>query len=179
MRAYLVRAFGRYAAFTGALFVLWFALSGYFHEPTLVAFGAVSVFLVVFLSERAGVLDREGVPTAVFPGILGYMVWLTLEIGKANLAVIREIIRPKLRLSPSMIRVKAEQDSDVGRTIFGNSITLTPGTVTVDVGEDWMLVHALTDELADVDAIEAMGEKVSRLEGPSAIPQGTVKKGEH
>ena len=65
-----------------------------------------------------------------------------------------------------MIRVPAYQASDLGKTIFGNSVTLTPGTVTVEVEEDTLVIHALTEELADVDAIAAMGEKVCAFDGP-------------
>ncbi|MEM9421857.1 MAG: Na+/H+ antiporter subunit E [Pseudomonadota bacterium] len=165
MVRFFTRSFGRKVALTLTLFALWLLLSGYFDKATLVGFGVVSVALTVWLTDRAGVLDPEGVPTQVFPGIVGYMLWLTLEIGKANVAVAAEVLRPKLRLSPKMIRVPARQASDLGKTIFGNSVTLTPGTVTVSVEEDVLVIHALTNDLADVDGITAMGEKVCALDG--------------
>lgn len=161
----VARYLGSYGALFGALFGLWLLLSGFFDNATLLGFGAASVFICVLLASRAGVLDGEGVPTRVFPGIIGYMLWLTLEIGKANLSVAREVLRPKLKLSPKMIRVPAHQVSDLGRTIYGNSITLTPGTVTVDLAEGEVLIHALTEELADTDAIADMGEKVCGFDG--------------
>ncbi|ADM08725.1 hypothetical protein PB2503_03242 [Parvularcula bermudensis HTCC2503] len=168
MLSFLTGIAGRIFALLGALFLLWFALSGYFDKATLVMLGAFSVLITVWLCLRSGVMDGEGVPTRVFPGIVSYMLWLTLEIGKANLAVAREVVRPKMRLSPRMIRVKAHQTSDLGKTIFGNSITLTPGTVTVDLtstGE--VLVHALSDDFAeDLGAIEDMGARVCAFDGP-------------
>lgn len=166
MGHHLIRAYARYLALLAGLLALWFVLSGYFDKPALVAFGVMSVGLCVYLAERAGALDPEGVPTGVFPGIIPYMMWLTLEIGKANIAVAREVLRPNLRLSPKMFRVKAVPKSDLGKTIFGNSITLTPGTVTVDVEEDWIVIHGLTEELADVAGIEDMGRKVCALDRP-------------
>lgn len=165
MLKHLGRMAGRPLALGLALFALWLLLSGYFDNATLIGFGIASVVLTVWLSDRAGVLDPEGVPTRVFPGIIGYMVWLTLEIGKANLAVAREVIRPTLKLSPKMIHIPAHQSSDLGKTIFANSITLTPGTVTVDLHNGSILVHALTEELADVEAITDMGEKVCAFDG--------------
>ena len=144
---------------------LWLLLSGYLGEPTLIGFGALSVVVTVWLTAHVGILDREGVPTRIFPGILPYMVWLTVEIGKANVIVVREVLRPTLRLSPKMIRVPAYQASDVGRVIFGNSVTLTPGTVTVDVDRDSLVIHALTEALADEAAIAVMGEKVCAFDG--------------
>ncbi|WP_306250780.1 Na+/H+ antiporter subunit E [Parvularcula sp. IMCC14364] len=168
MLRYILRIAGRHIALAIVLGLLWLALSGEEHwgNPTLAVFGAGSVLLCVWLADRAGMLDREGVPTRIFPGILSYMFWLTLEIGKANVAVVRHALSPKLSLSPGMLRVPAYQASDMGKTIFANSITLTPGTVTVDVYEGSILVHALTEELADVDGITSMGERVCALDVP-------------
>ena len=156
----------RVLALGAALTALWLALSGYLNNPTLLGFGGLSVIVTVWLSWHMGILDREGVPTRVFPGIVGYMAWLVFQIGKANVLVAREVLRPTLRLSPKMVRVPAYQTTDLGKTIFGNSVTLTPGTVTVDVDRDTLVIHALTEGLADEDAIADMGERVCGLDGP-------------
>lgn len=147
-----------------ALAGLWLLLSGYWNKATLVGLGALSIGAALWFADRAEVSDREGVPTSVFPRIIPYMGWLLIEIGKANIEVAREVLRPQIKLSPKMIRVPANQPSDLTRTIFANSVTLTPGTVTVDVREDCLLIHALDERLADVDGIAAMGERVTRLE---------------
>ncbi|MBB4658520.1 Na+/H+ antiporter subunit E [Parvularcula dongshanensis] len=164
MLGFLSSLAGRILALTVALGALWLLLSFYFDEPTLLGFGAMSVAVTVWLTHHLGILDREGVPTRVFPGILPYMFWLTVEIGKANVIVVREVLRPTLRLSPKMIRVPANQVSDLGRTIFGNSVTLTPGTITVDVDRDTLVIHALTEALADQDAIGDMGDRVTAFD---------------
>ncbi|MEM6914258.1 MAG: Na+/H+ antiporter subunit E, partial [Pseudomonadota bacterium] len=140
---------GRRFGLAVALSILWLLLSGYWNSATLVGFGAFSVALAVWLADKAEIVDNEGVPSSIFPRILSYTAWLLLEIGKANVQVAREVLRKEIKLSPKLIRVPADQPSDLTRTIFGNSITLTPGTVTVDVREDSMLVHALTEDLAD------------------------------
>jgi multicomponent Na+:H+ antiporter subunit E len=168
---FLFGVIGRHLALGLVLFGLWLLLSGYFEKPTLIGLGVASVAVTVYLTHRAGVLDPEGVPTRVFPGILGYMAWLTFEIGKANIAVAAEVLRPKMRLSPRLIRVPARQASDLGKTIFGNSVTLTPGTVTVDVDRDSLLIHALTEDLADPVPIVAMGDKVRGFDGPEGRQQ--------
>lgn len=154
----------RRLAFAAALIILWFLLSGYFSKATLVAFGAFSVAVTWWFAERAETVDREGVPTSVFPGLISYMAWLFLEIGKANVMVAREVLKPKISLAPKMFRVPAPQPSDLTRTIFANSVTLTPGTVTVDVREDALLIHALDESFADIDGIVDMGAKATRLE---------------
>ena len=64
-----------------------------------------------------------------------------------------------------MIRIPAYQTTDLGKTIFGNSVTLTPGTVTVDVDQGSLVIHALTEALADETAIADMGERVCGLDG--------------
>lgn len=165
MLKYSLRFIGRYLALFLALAALWLLLSGYFAKATLLVFGLASVLTSLWLALRAGMLDREGVPTRIFPGILGYMVWLTVEIGKANVAVLLHALSPKLALSPKIVSVPARQESDVCKVIFANSITLTPGTVSLDLAEDRILVHALTEELADVDGMRQMGEKVCALDG--------------
>ncbi|MEM6648922.1 MAG: Na+/H+ antiporter subunit E [Pseudomonadota bacterium] len=175
---HLAKIFGRHIALALVLMGLWFLLSGYFEKATLVAFGVASVAICVWMADRAGALDREGVPTRVFPGIIGYMFWLTFEIGKANVLVALEAMRPKLKLSPKMIRVPAYQASDLGKTIFGNSVTLTPGTVTVAVEEDTLIIHALTEDLADEEAITAMGEKVCAFDGEEGRAWAQARKAE-
>ena len=155
---------GRRLVFVLVLAALWLLLSGYFTKATLVAFGVFSVAFTLWFSDRAEVVDREGVPTAIFPCILGYTAWLFLEIGKSNVMVAREVLKPTINLAPKLFRVPATQPSDLTRTIFANSVTLTPGTVTVDVREDCLLIHALDEEFADEAGIADMGAKVSRLE---------------
>lgn len=155
----------RYAISGLALAGLWLLLSGYFHDPLLLSFGAASVVLCIFLSHRARVLDEEGAPVAMLPRVFGYWLWLLVEIAKANIAVARQALAVTPRLSPRIVRVPTTQKTNAGRTVFANSITLTPGTVSIDVGEGEIVVHALTDELADIAALADMGARVTRAEG--------------
>ena len=93
------------------------------------------------------------------------MVWLGLEIVKSNLDVARRILTPgPLRISPRMVRVRPEQTTDVGRVVFANSITLTPGTVSVDVTAGEILVHALHEESARGLLEGDMNRKCAELE---------------
>ena len=155
---------GRSFFLAAALIVLWFLLSGYFDVPLLIAFGVLSVAASVWLARRAGAVDEEGVPVELGLHSFSYFAWLFLEIGKANVVVARQALAITPRLSPTMIRVPAHQRTDAGRMVFGQSITLTPGTVTVDFDKECVLVHALTEELADLAALEDMGARVCRIE---------------
>ncbi len=155
---------GRFIILVVALAAVWLALSGYFDKPLLLGFGAASVLFAAFLAHRAKVLDSEGVPLGVFPGILGYMAWLTFEIGKANLIVARQALAVEPKLSPRLFLVPNPPRSTLGKVIFANSITLTPGTVSIDLREGEVLVHGLTDELCDEAGIKAMGARVAKIE---------------
>jgi len=147
-----------------ALAGLWLLLSGYFDKPLLLGFGAASVILCVFLAHRAGVLDFEGVPTGLMPGVFIYWWWLFVEIGKANFIVARQAIAIEPKLSPKLLQVVSPTKTNAGLATFANSITLTPGTVTVDLEPGYMVVHALTEALADEAAIMDMGRRVAALE---------------
>lgn len=155
----------RYAVSGLALAVLWLLLSGYFDNPLLLGFGVASVILCMVLGSRARVIDEEGAPIALLPRIAGYWWWLAVEVGKANLIVARQVLAVTPKLSPKVVRVPMPPRSNAGRATFANSITLTPGTVSIDVSENEIVVHALTEELADIAAMTDMGERVARVEG--------------
>jgi multicomponent Na+:H+ antiporter subunit E len=155
---------GRVIFLSVALAAVWLLLSGYFDKPLLLILGAASVTASVWFAARAGVLDVEGVPGAMMPGVFFYWIWLAGEIGKANWAVARQAIAVEPKLSPTLIRVPMVQRTNAGKATFANSITLTPGTVSIDLEGDEILVHGLTREIADIEGIRAMGERVARTE---------------
>lgn len=155
---------GRFIILVLALAAVWLLLSGYFDKPLLLTFGAASVLLAAWLAWRAKVLDVDAAPVELFPGILWYWIWLAREIGKANVMVMRQALAVEPKLSPKMFIVPNPPRSSVGKATFANSITLTPGTVTVDLRENEILVHALAEEFADEAAIRGMGERVARTE---------------
>jgi multicomponent Na+:H+ antiporter subunit E len=146
-----------------SLAVFWLLLSGYFHEPLLLTLGALSVLLTLWLSFRIDRHDGERVRLRIDPAIIRYWAWLLVEIVKANIDVAKLILAPKLALSPRMIRVKATQPTDMGVVIYANSITLTPGTVTVDIDGDELVVHAITQDMADGLTGGDMGDRVTAL----------------
>ena len=145
------------------LFGLWLLLSGYF-EPLLLAFGILSCLGIVAISSRMNVIDQETVPLQVKPSIIFYWIWLGREIAKANLAVARTILSPKLALQQSILRVPYTQRTDVGMVTFANSITLTPGTITIETEPGHFIVHALTEAAADKDALADMDRRVTAVE---------------
>jgi multicomponent Na+:H+ antiporter subunit E len=147
-----------------ALLALWFLLSGLFHG-LLVFLGLVSCALIVWIASRMDAVDGEGQVLRLYWGRwVRYIGWLSREIYRANLDVARRIVHPDLPISPRVIEVPCSQRTDVGRVTFANSITLTPGTVSMRVGEDRITVHALTREAADELLAGEMDRQVSALE---------------
>ena len=148
------------------LFGVWLLWSGHF-EPLLLSFGVLSCAVVVTIARKMRIVDREGAPVELALRALAYVPWLLWELVKANIDVTRRILDPRLPISPRIIKVKAGQRHDITRVIYANSITLTPGTVSVDTNGDEITIHALTEEAARAVETGDMNRRVSRLEGSS------------
>ena len=146
------------------LFALWLLLSG-FLEPLLVGFGIASALFVAWIAYRMDVIDREGHPIHLTARILFYWPWLLWEIVKANVDVARRILSPQLTISPTLVRVPTSQQSELGHVIYANSITLTPGTVSLDLKGDTIEVHALSREGAESLLSGEMDRRVTDFEG--------------
>lgn len=151
---------------TAILVALWLTLSGPFtlsgDYPIVMGLGVISIVLAVALAYRMRIMDRETVPMAESLPLFAYWSWLGGEIFKSNIAVTKLIMKPDLDVEPRLVRVPAQQQSDLGRCVFANSITLTPGTVTVDVEEDGFLVHALDTSFTDPAGFAEMGARSDR-----------------
>ena len=145
----------------GGVWLLW---SGHY-TPLLISFGAGSVLVVVAIARRMNIADREGAPIELPLRVIAYYPWLFWEIAKANIDVARRILSPGLPIQPHVIKVRAGQKRDVARAIYANSITLTPGTVSIDIEDDIVTVHALTQEAADGVLTGEMDRRCARLEG--------------
>jgi multicomponent Na+:H+ antiporter subunit E len=154
----------RPAALVAALFAFWVLLSGMF-TPFLLAAGLVSAVAVAALAWRMEIADHEGHPVHLAPAAVTYWPWLAKEIVVSAWQVSRIILDPHLPVSPALARFKPSQASTVGLVTHANSITLTPGTVTVEAGHDEFLVHALTRESAAALRDSEMDRRVRRLEG--------------
>jgi multicomponent Na+:H+ antiporter subunit E len=154
----------RHLSLAAFLFVFWLALSGHY-TPMLIAAGAVCAGLCVLAAMRMRTVDREGHPIELFSRSPAYLLWLFVEIAKSAWAVTRIILHPRLPISPTMTVVRATQRTSVGVAFYADSITLTPGTITVAVEGNDLTVHALVHEGAlDLEA-GGMDRRVTRFEG--------------
>lgn len=133
----------------------WLTLSGYF-KPMLLVLGAISIGLVLTICLRMSILDRETSPYATIPQTLSYFTWLFVEIIKANLAVVKAVLSPNMEISPTLTKIPTPQQTDIARTMFANSITLTPGTVSVLMDDEHILVHALLSDMSAPEDFNSM-----------------------
>jgi len=148
------------------MIIFWLTLSGNY-TAFLITAGVISSVIIALLAYRMNIADREGHPIHLGLSALTYWPWLIWQIIFSALNVTRIIVSPSLPISPTLTRVKMSQKSDVGRVTFANSITLTPGTISVDIEGDEILVHAITsDNATDLEA-GGMDKRCTQFEGGS------------
>lgn len=139
-------------------------LSGQFHNTFLMVVGGVACLGITLISGRLGTADEEGLPIEYWLRTAGYVPWLIWQILLANIDVAKRVWSPNLPIAPRMIRIKHSLKTAYGISTYANSITLTPGTVTAEIGDDEFVVHALTKEAADDLLQNDMHERVAKLE---------------
>jgi len=146
------------------LYAFWLLLSGYF-AVFLLAAGAACAVAALLIARRMGILDREGQAMHLgWRALAFYWPWLIKEIIKSALDVTWRILHPRLPISPTLARFEPTQRTDLGLVIHANSITLTPGTISIDVNRSQFLVHALTVEGASALSGSEMDRRVTALE---------------
>ncbi len=145
--------------------VFWALLSGQFHNGFLLAAGVLCITFIVWMSRRMGLLDDEGVPARFYLRCLLYLPWLAWQVVLSNWDVFKRIWSPVLPIDPRMTWVDHGTRHPFVTTTYANSITLTPGTVTVVVEDRRMLIHCLTKEAEDGLVEGDMERHCKRLEG--------------
>lgn len=147
-----------------ALAAIWFLWSGHF-EPFMLILAAVAILGSMWVSLRMHIVDEEGVP--VWLGVrpfTQFAPWLAKEIVISNIEVAKIILSKKMPLKRNLVTVVAGPKTELGKVILANSITLTPGTVSVKLEGDEILVHALSFEGAANDLSGDMDRRVQALE---------------
>lgn len=135
------------------------------YDPLIIGLGAASSVLAIYVGKRMNSIDLHPLEIRInFIRLVSYFSWLLVEIAKSNWAVTKLIVAPRIILRQNIFEVPHTQKSDLGQTIFANSITLTPGTITVEVEEDHFLVHALAFSEEDHAALAEMDRRVAFTE---------------
>lgn len=146
---------------TFVLALLWWVLSGY-DKVILLSFGAASVTIAMILVFRMRILDRETSPFLRLPTLIPYYSWLGGEMAKSSIAVVKASLKPEIDITPRLVRVPVKADTDLARCVFANSITLTPGTVSVEIEDDAILVHALDGSFTEPEGFANMNQNAAR-----------------
>lgn len=146
------------------LFGFWLLLSGHY-TPLLLSLGVASCVLVVYIAMRMEVVDHESFPMHLGARVVLYFPWLLKEIFKSNVRVARIVLDPSLPIDPALGRLRLRQKTALGKVIFANSVTLTPGTISTGVDGDEIEIHALTRSDLDGTQEGEMSRRVSRVEG--------------
>ena len=155
---------------TAILFIgLWLLLSG-IYKPLVIGFGVASVIVVIFVLLRMDAADDDRIRLGLKPiDATKYCFWLLVEIAKANWTVTKIILSPEMPLRQHFFAIPYTQRTDLAQVIFANSITLTPGTITIETEPETFLVHAVAYSDEDMDALADMDRRVSGIEKVDAL----------
>lgn len=145
------------------LAAFWLLNSGHY-TPLMLSFGAISVAFVVYIAHKMVIVDRGFHPFRLTVKLAIYHLWLIKEIVLSNILVVKSIWLGNKTISPTLATLSVSQKTDVGKVIYANSITLTPGTVTVGIQGDQIVVHALLREIMDDLKAGEMDRRVTELE---------------
>ncbi|MDJ0614002.1 MAG: Na+/H+ antiporter subunit E [Rhizobiaceae bacterium] len=147
------------------LVALWLLMSGLWDKPLILIFGAISIVLTMWITIRMDEADGEQLAFAIKPfATVKYVIWLLAEIAKSNLAVSKIILSGRMPERQKLFMVPVSCKSEIAQVMFANSITLTPGTITVETENDQFIVHALDFSDEDMDGLADMDARVAAVE---------------
>jgi len=145
------------------LFILWLLLSGHYN-PLLLTFGVLSSIFVAWIAYRMSLIDSSSNTLKFNLRLPTFIPWFFIEIIKSNLDVCRRILHPSLPIDPKFVSVDASQLGDLGKAVFANCVTLTPGTYSVDTDSNSIEVHAISNELAEEVQRGELSNRIAKLE---------------
>ena len=148
-----------------AMFIFWILLSGEF-TFILITSGVVASLITAYLSHDIfiGKADLKTETGRVFKFIV-YIPWLLWEIILANVEIAYLVLNPKPLIDPQLVHFKNDLKTDLGIVTLAHSITLTPGTVTVEANREEFVIHAIWQKSADGIIGGEMQQKVKKIEG--------------
>lgn len=144
------------------LILAWELWSGQF-QPLLLILGGFSCLLTVYLTHRMGYFNNDVFALRFGVRLFGYWAWLAREVVRSSLEVARIVLSPSLPISPQIVEITATANHPVDQAMLGNSITLTPGTLALDVHEGRIKVHCLTKTGAEDLRSGEMDRRVAAL----------------
>jgi len=151
------------------LFILWLLLSGHIHDPLLLSLGGISCLLTAYLTHRLALANSDLAALRFNLNLPKFLPWLSIEIIKSNLHICKLILQPKLTIDPKIITVPVSEHNHIAKAVYANCITLTPGTYSLDINTDHIVVHALTTEIANELQNGEMGKRILNLQSKQKL----------
>lgn len=157
------------------LMALWLVLSGHFDLEHII-YGALSVIVVLWINysiRKIPMSNGEHITGSciIFHRLILYFFWLVWQIVKSGTFVAYLALHPRMPINPMIVRFRSHLPNPLAKVILGNSITLTPGTLTVDIKDDFFIVHALLDETEEELVSGEMEARVGRLYIDQCTPE--------
>ncbi len=143
------------------LMIVWLLWSG-LYKPLLIGLGIFSCLLSLWVARRTGFF-RHTLELRAYLRLPALWWWLLKEVVVSSIEVAKIVLSPSLPIQPELVELSSTEQTDSGKVILGNSITLSPGTVTIDVHEDRLLVHCLTASSAASLRSREVDHRVAQL----------------
>ena len=164
-----------YAILSAVLFLFWCMLCGNFTAKFVIvglASSLISAYIcmpLLLLESRKGDKKYFAFDVNLFK-YLGYWMWLINEVRKANMDVATSVIKSEMDINPKVFKFRMVYDNPMAEATLANSITLTPGTITIDVSDDGVYtIHALTNGAREGLMEGGMQRRIAQLFGETCI----------
>ncbi len=159
-----------YALIFTMMLIFWLLLSLSYDWQHIIIGVLLSLLMVLMWGKLALNEDapHTGFTAKQFFLVVYYVLYLLVDIVRANISVAMIVLNPKLPISPGLVIMKNELKKDLPRVFFANSITLTPGTITVDLEGDLLIVHAFTRNTATGVQDWFLYDLMKKIEGGGA-----------
>lgn len=133
---------------SATLMIFWLLMSG-IYTPLLIGLGIVSVALTMIIVHRMNIIDQETHPTHILRNLPKFIVYLFIDLIMSSITVVKLVWQVKKPITPTFSTYKIKLKTDVAKVIYANAITVTPGTIAIDLNGDEITVHALVKEGID------------------------------
>lgn len=152
------------------LMLFWLMLSGKLETDILIVGAVISLTIALLYGNGLSFFTEfRFTPAAIVAGFL-YYGYFFKELFKSNMTLAAIVLSPSLPITPGIVKVRTKLKSRMGRLMLANSITLTPGTLTVEMEGEWLYIHCVTVGSADIEA--ATAEIVSGFESYLEVMYG-------
>ncbi|GGD46347.1 Na+/H+ antiporter subunit E [Sinisalibacter lacisalsi] len=133
------------------LFVFWLLLNGNAAPGTLAVGVVVAGAIVLLFPSSLSVLSGHRLTAEALVAALRFVGLFLRELVRANIAMAALVLNPRLPVAPALVKVRTRLTDPVARLLLANAISLTPGTLTVEIAGEWLYVHWVVAPTTDAD----------------------------